>query len=107
MRTSKKLRTVLVTVLALASLSGTVLAVAASGGWNPASWNASKHAAIKYESPNIGEVALEGVAPDPMTPAEDAISTDKPWYEYITYSVEPLGTFEADGKLIKYYDPYD
>ena len=107
MKRSRKLRTVLLAVLVLALVGGSTLAVAAAGGWLPASWTGSEDNSLKYEKPSLNEVANEGVAPAPMEPDESALSTDKPWYEYITYSVEPLGTFEADGKLIKYYDPYD
>lgn len=106
MKNHKKLRTVLVTVLALVLLSGTVLAVAAASGWMSASGSGSQ--TTKYEKPSLNEVAQEGLAPDPMEPDASAIATDKPWYEYITYTADPIGEFTgSDGVLYKYYDPYD
>ena len=107
MRTSKNLRAVLVTVLAVVIVASSVLAVAAAGGWLPSAWGA-KSTTVKYEKPSLNEVAGEGVEPEPLAPDESAISTDKQWYEYITYSVEPLEEQKVNARtLLKYYDPYD
>lgn len=107
MRISKKLRAVLVTVLAVVIVASSVLAVAAAGGWLPSAWGA-KSTTVKYEKPTMNEVAGEGVEPEAMEPETSAISTEKEWYEYITYSAEPLEEV-SDGKKtkIKFYDPYD
>ena len=107
MSKTKKLRIVLVSVLVLAVLSGTVLAAATAGGWVPAAWGGD-NAETKYEKPSLNEVADEGVEPEPLTPDESAINTDKQWYEYITYTVEPMAEEKIDGntKLV-FYDPYD
>ena len=103
----KKLRIVLVSVLVLAVLSGTVLAAATAGGWVPAAWGGN-NAETKYEKPSLNEVADEGVEPEPLAPDESAISTAKMWYEYITYSAEPLHEQQITDKMkLVYYDPYD
>lgn len=103
----KKLRAVLVSVLVLALLSGVVLAAAATGGWVPAAWGGND-ADIKYEKPSLNEVAGEGVEPGPLTPEESAVSTSKMWYEYITYSAEPMHEKQVkDNMKLVYYDPYD
>jgi len=107
MKRSRKLRTALLAVLVLALVGGSTLAVAAAGGWLPASWTGSENSDMKYEKPSLNEVANEGVAPAPMEPDASALSTDKPWYEYITYSAEAVGEYEVDNIKYKYYDPYD
>lgn len=107
MRISNNLRAVLVTVLAVVIVASSVLAVAAAGGWLPSAWG-GKAADSKYEKPSLNEVAAEGVEPEPLAPEESAISTSKMWYEYITYSAEPLHEQQITSKMkIAYYDPYD
>jgi len=107
MRISKNLRAVLVTVLAVVIIASSVLAVAAAGGWLPSAWGA-KSTTVKYEKPAMNEVAGEGVEPEAMEPDPGAISTEKHWWEYITYCAESMSEQKVDNTtLLKYYDPYD
>ena len=105
-------RALIIVICVIAVISSSVLALAATGIWQPFSWLGGD-STPEYEKPDLNNVAQEGIAPDPMTPAEDAISTDKPWYEFITYSAKEIHSYIVKGNKknsdVKYvfYDPYD
>ena len=62
----------------------------------------------KYESLNINDITGTGKNPPEITGDASAYASNKPWYEYIMYSDQPVSSFRLndDWRLI-FYDPYE
>lgn len=118
----KKKRTrLLVLILALVLLCATaipVIAIATAGEGEEEGASASVTTApytVEYEKPSIGEIVGDGAYPAEKDSSESSATAEKEWYEYITYSKEPIGYYEVPSisPLIPsrvryvYYDPYD
>jgi hypothetical protein len=69
--------------------------------------NAANGASI-HSSVDISEITNEGGNPPELLSAASALAKEKEWYEYVRYSVEPVGTYKlSDNSRIAFYDPYD
>lgn len=76
-------------------------------GYAPAEASASG-GGVLHPGIDISTLTGEGGDPPELLAAASALAKEKEWYEYVLYSVEPVGTFKV-GEItrISFYDPYN
>lgn len=111
MKAKKKLCQVLALCLAI-SLSMGMIVVAAVGS-NVTSNNTLTKQALeqtygKYQKIDINSITGEGGNPPEISGSADAEAKEKAWYEYITYSTQPVSSIRLDDdRRLVFYDPFD
>ena len=61
-----------------------------------------------HESIDMSEITGEGGNPAEVSSDASALANEKAWYEYVSYSTEPVGVYIVDDNTrIVFYDPYD
>lgn len=111
MRKKKVKRSALSIVLTISVLMTTISAIAAVGITESAKNGILENAADEkqiHERMDISEIRNEGGDPPELLSAASKLATEKQWYEYIKYSIEPVGQLMvSDSAMISFYDPYD
>lgn len=99
----KRIKAVSVAVASAISLSlmtGTVLATNAE--------TLSTATTSRYDSIDINSITSEGGNPAEISSSASALAAEKMWYEYITYSPQPVASYRLnDERRLLFYDPYD
>ena len=99
----KRIKAVSVAVASAISLSlmtGTVLATNAE--------TLSTATTSRYDSIDINSITSEGGNPAEISSSASALAAEKMWYEYITYSPQPVASCRLDDeRRLIFYDPYD
>ena len=63
---------------------------------------------VLHPSIDISTLTGEGGDPPELLSAASALALEKEWFEYVRYSVEPVGQVAiSDNARIVFYDPYD
>jgi len=61
-----------------------------------------------YAKTDISQITREGGNPPEFTSNASTLAKEKEWYEYVNYSVEPVGIYNLnDISRIAFFDPYD
>ena len=111
MKTKKKLIRVLALCLAI-TLSMGMIVVTAIGSSAVANNAFSKEeieqALGKYQKIDVNSITGEGENPPEISGAASTAAAEKEWYEYITYSSQPVSSIRIDDeRRLIFYDPFD
>ena len=94
---TKKRTGLLTLVLAIGLLCGSVIpiiAIATAGEEEQPPASTTAPYTVEYEKPSIGEIVGDGAYPAEKDSSASSAAAEKEWYEYITYSKEPIGYYE-------------
>lgn len=111
MKTKKKLIRVLALCLAITLSMGMIVATAV--GSSAVANNAFSKEEIeqtlgKYQKIDVSSITGEGGNPSEISGAASAAAAEKEWYEYITYSSQPVSSIRIDdNRRLIFYDPFD
>ncbi len=101
-------RVTAVTVIIATLILCVVPAVVAVQKWEP--WNPRYDAdsTSKYQKPDVNSLTGEGAEMRELASETSAYGVEKQWYEYVTYSKEPVGyNYISKYQRLAFYDPYD
>ncbi|MBQ6677506.1 MAG: hypothetical protein IJM71_05595 [Clostridia bacterium] len=86
------------------------IAANAAGGsmFNPGTGSEDDASGNKYDNISINDITGVGSDPEEITGEASAAGVEKQWYEYITYSPNPVASVRIDDdQRLLFYDPYD
>lgn len=100
------MRKKVISVIAIALVAITLSVVAVSA-LTQGDWLGEYNS--KYEKPSIGDMVSDGKYPDELSSSTSVNAREKEWYEYITYSDEPIAEpyYQDASTRVYYYDPFD
>ena len=100
------MRKKVISVIAIALVAITLSVVAVSA-LTQGDWLGEYNS--KYEKPSIGDMVSDGKYPDELSSSTSVNAREKEWYEYITYSDEPIAEpyYQDSSTRVYYYDPFD
>ena len=100
----KVLAVLLAAIMSLGMITATALA---TGSLERATDAADGNQSL-YDKINIGDITREGGDPPEISGAASALAVEKEWYEYLTYSEQPISSYRlTDDRRLVFYDPYN